>query len=140
MNKALKIIGRIVVVLFLLGLAFYFLVPNDKKREVLQGLGVDEDLPIVNEISKAGYVDCEVLTARQNFNGTQWIITGAIRNTHSSETLTSVEIKFVFSDGNEIRTVEGDLRPGRKLPVAFRKKIAGHSAADFLGTEVYSAK
>lgn len=140
MKGLLKVIGGIVVVGVIILALFYFVVPNDQKKQIIQDLGIDESNPLVEEVAKAGYIEVEILTFRQNLNKTQWIINGLLRNTHPSKSMSTVELKFNFSDGSELSTVSGDLRPGRQFPVTFRRKIAGHSDAEFLDAVVNSAR
>lgn len=139
MKKLVYLIG-ILAIVGGVGLAvFHYAVPNDTKREVLRELDL-EDAPIIKDVSKAAYIDYEVISKRMNLLGDKWVINTLLVNRHETNVVRKVTLRYHFSDGTEDRVYSLDLRPNRQLPSHAKDKIGGHANADFLRVELVSAE
>lgn len=139
MKKIIYFIGILAIIAIAGLLIFKFAVPNDKKREILQDVGLDDN-PIVNEISKAAFIDYEVIDSRPNLMNTKWVVKIIMYNTNDNIVIRKVKIKYYFEGGNETRTYSVDLRPGRVLPAYVNDKISGHSGEELLRLDIIDAE
>lgn len=134
--RFLKFVIIVIVFLIIAFVIFINYADKDTKREFFESIGI-EDSDFVKDNAIETYVVTTEVFARQKLNGV-WIINGWMRNTHTSETISSIEIRFNFSDGSTTETIYKTLGPdGTGQP--FRIKIGGHRSAQYLDYNIIRA-
>lgn len=139
MKQVVYIIGLIAIVAVIGIVIFIYAVPREKQREVLEKLEI-ETVPVINEVSKAAFVELEITESHPNILGNKYVVSTMMRNANESVNIYRVGLRYHFDNGYEDRYYNVDLRPGRVLPATTREKIPGHVGEEFLRVEVISAE
>lgn len=133
-----KILIAVLVVIFLASITYFFL-PQDKKNELRQNLGVEESSPSISQEDEKTVVVRNV-NSHKAMIGDNWIISGKIFNLHESENISRVKLMFTFSDGIETITLLENIPAKNSLGKKFKQKFSGHGDADFESVTVLEYK
>lgn len=135
--KSLRIVLITAVVIAIAILAFLKYADKDTKRKVFEETGI-QDSKFVEENAIETFIATTEINARQKLNGV-WVISGWIRNTHKSQSISEVKIRFNFTDGSETEIFYKNLMPDG-LGQPFRTKISGHKDGNYLGYDIIEAE
>jgi hypothetical protein len=139
MKQVVYLVGLLTILAGVVVLIFVYAVPKDQQREVLEKLDI-EDAPVINEISKAAFVELEVTESHPNLLGNKYVISTMMRNANESVNIYRVGLRYHFPSGYEDRYYDVDLRPGRVFPATTREKIPGYVGEELIRVEVISAE
>lgn len=139
MKQIVYLIGLLTILAAVVIVIFMYVIPREQQRDVLEKLDM-ESTPIVNEISKAAFVELEVVESHENLLGTKWVVSTMLRNANESVNIYRVGLRYHFASGYEDRYYNVDLRPGRVLPATTREKIPGYTGEELIKVEVISAE
>lgn len=129
----------ILIVLIAIVAGVYFALPNDKRKNLFESLGIENsDFVIDNEFES--FIQIRNVSSRQAMIGDDWIIKGKIFNTHEEKDLTKVTLMFNFSDGVETVSYVEVIRAGNTVGRKFKERISGHGDAEFESIKVIEAE
>jgi hypothetical protein len=136
-----RILRTLIILAILVGggwFAFEEFAPPEVRREFYESTGL-ENSSFVTESAMASYVEVVDVFSRQKLLENAWIVTGSLRNKHSSKSISTVELEFVFTDGSEFQTFNKIVNPESFAASVFRRKISGHKRGDLLRVRVVEA-
>jgi hypothetical protein len=100
--------------------------------------GAPEPVPAHEIDSMTSFVEVSNINSRKNVRG-KWIISGALKNTHGSEPVNRIRIRFYFSDGMEEKNIDAELLANADELVIFTKKFSDHEDGEFERLEIEEA-
>jgi hypothetical protein len=136
-----RILRTLIVVVILLGggwLAFEKFAPPEIRRAFYESTGMGNS-SFVTENAMASYIDVVDVFERQKLLENAWIVVGSLRNRHSTKSISTLELEFVFTDGSEFQTFSKSVNPEAFAASVFRRKIPGHKGGSFLRVRVVDA-
>ncbi len=125
------------ITIILIGAVVFILLPEETKRELYEGLGI-ENSDFVRENSLKSYVRVQNYIENRTLGG-KLAVKAMLYNDHPSATIRSVTLRYNFTDGSEDRKSNVNIPPGNSWAKVTNEKFSGRKKNSLRSIEVISA-